>query len=141
MCADDNRVRVYAFSSILEVEPAEDTFVRPVDFDLSEYWKEWRAKKGIPPSSLRVKIRLSPLSVRYQSFIFDRKLRDRTILSGQPDAKGHMEVEMLFDSFEEARNYVLSMGNGVKVLEPETLRLSVHDYASRIKELYETREG
>jgi predicted DNA-binding transcriptional regulator YafY len=136
ICADDNRIRVYAFSSILKVDPVEDEFIVPPDFNLISYWEEWCDRQDKYRPSLRVRARLSPLLVGYLSY--DRNLRDRIISSEPPDTDGCVNVEMLFESFEEARNHILSMGNGIEVLDPEPLRLSIFDHACRIKEMYET---
>ena len=54
----------------------------------------------------------------------------------EPDKNGFVQADLLFETFEEARTYILGMGNSIQVLKPESLRLSIMDYARQITETY-----
>jgi predicted DNA-binding transcriptional regulator YafY len=55
----------------------------------------------------------------------------------EPDKNSFIQADLFFEDYNEARTYVLGMGNSVKVLEPESLRLSVMDYSRQIAEMYD----
>jgi predicted DNA-binding transcriptional regulator YafY len=60
------------------------------------------------------------------------------IENAERDAHGWVMLELVFDSFEQARSRMLSFGGAVEVLEPEHLRLSVLDFAQQTIARYET---
>ncbi len=53
-----------------------------------------------------------------------------------PDDEGWITLSMLFESLPEARSRLLGFGTNVEVLEPQDLRDSLADFASRIAEFY-----
>ncbi|HEY94230.1 MAG TPA: YafY family transcriptional regulator [Dehalococcoidia bacterium] len=136
VCEDDIHIHVYELSSILEARSTGEEFTRNDDFNLGAFWTNWcEHQKGFH-SSITVTVLLSPLLHRYLSYNFDRDLIQRIISRDKPEGKGRVKANLLFDTFEEARTYLLGMGNSIEVLEPESLRLSIMDYAEQIIKLY-----
>lgn len=63
------------------------------------------------------------------------------ILSGDQDgaeldADGWQTMTIHFETFEEARKQLLNFGGAVEVIEPQSLRRSVQDFAEQIVEVY-----
>ena len=54
-----------------------------------------------------------------------------------PDDQGWVTLDLAFRTFREARTSILGLGGAVEVLQPEPLRESVRDFASRIVDLYD----
>ena len=53
------------------------------------------------------------------------------------DAEGWQTVVLKFEYLEEARAKLLGLGGAVEVLEPLALRLSMADFATQIRKIYE----
>jgi len=56
-----------------------------------------------------------------------------------PDADGWVTLELPFESFIAARTRLLGLGRAVEVLEPETLRKSLIDFAEQVVGFYKKR--
>jgi predicted DNA-binding transcriptional regulator YafY len=61
--------------------------------------------------------------------------------SAPPDAQGWVALELPFESFVAARSRLLGLGRAVEVLEPETLRKSLVDFAGQIVDFYKEQAG
>lgn len=68
-------------------------------------------------------------------YVGDRARLELTRLR-TPDADGWVTLELPFESFISARTRLLGLGRAVEVLEPETLRKSLIDYAEQIVGFY-----
>jgi predicted DNA-binding transcriptional regulator YafY len=53
-----------------------------------------------------------------------------------PDANGWVTLDLPFESFIAARSRLLGLGRAVEVLEPESLRMSLVDFAEQIVGFY-----
>ncbi|UCD09204.1 MAG: WYL domain-containing protein, partial [Dehalococcoidales bacterium] len=136
VCDDDIRIRVYELSSIIEARSTGEEFTRNDDFNLGEFWDKWcKRQKGFQ-SPISIKVLITPLLSRYLSYNLDRDFIQRIINRSEPDQNGFVQADLIFETFEEARTYILGMGNSIEVLEPESLRLSIMDYARQITETY-----
>ncbi len=64
--------------------------------------------------------------------------RARGQLSQQPapDRDGWVMLDLPFESFVAARTRLLGLGRAVEVLEPESLRRSLIDFAEQIVKFY-----
>jgi predicted DNA-binding transcriptional regulator YafY len=68
-------------------------------------------------------------------YVGDRA-RGQLSRSQHPDADGWVTLDLPFESFIAARSCLLGLGRAVEVLEPETLRKSLIDFAEQIVEFY-----
>jgi predicted DNA-binding transcriptional regulator YafY len=57
----------------------------------------------------------------------------------QPDGRGSVTVTLTFESLEDARNRLLSLGRAVEVLEPDKLRRSIVDFATQTLSVYQVK--
>jgi hypothetical protein len=60
--------------------------------------------------------------------------------SHTPDADGWVTLDLPFESFIAARTRLLGLGRAVEVLEPETMRRSLIDFAEQIVGFYKKIE-
>ena len=130
------RVRAQRVSSLLEARLAPETFVRPADFDLADFWKGWRLEEEERRSQFPVLVRVAPDFVPVLIYEFGESVRERMQRAGPADAQGWVRLELHFESHFEARSRLLGFGRGVEVLEPLALRMSIADLAEQIKGLY-----
>jgi predicted DNA-binding transcriptional regulator YafY len=59
-----------------------------------------------------------------------------SIAQAVTDEQGRVQIDVVFESLEEARARCLSLGCAVEVLMPEALRMSIIDYADQILRVY-----
>lgn len=129
-------MRVHRVSRLLDARPAEETFVRPADFDLAAFWQHWCAEQEKSSSYFAATTRISPRLLPELPRLFGDRVRDRIAQAGPADAEGWIILDLAFESLEAARDRLLSLGGGVEVLAPQALRASLLDYAQQIAVLY-----
>lgn len=134
VCLVNEHMQVIPVSSMLCVEQTNASFPRQPGFNLAEFWEDWcaRQKTNRPQYSVHLRATLSAIPLlrrRFTNLESLKSLPSTTLVDGQ-------EYIVDFDSFEEARSFLLGCGQAVKVLSPEALRLSVADFAKQIVELY-----
>lgn len=129
--ARGGRLRAYALAEIGAVTVLEQRFERPPGFVMEEFWHNWRA-------SLRQARPLFPARLRAEArWLGYLERHFGGLLRYQPDAQpGMLLLDVLFDSFETARERVLGLGAAVEVLEPLALRMSVADFAAQVLRRY-----
>lgn len=139
VCDRKGSLFVYRVSNLKDVNLSDESFTRPNDFDLEAFWKTWCANYERNLSLYPVLVRVSPHFIPELTRQFGNELRNRISPAGEPDREGWVEIRLYFESLEAARERILGFGNGVKVIEPPALRLSVLDYARQIVDLYPVR--
>jgi predicted DNA-binding transcriptional regulator YafY len=125
-------------SQIVEAELLPEVFVRPSDFDLKSFWERWCGEyEAQPPFCAKVRVAPEALSMLTE-YVGDRARRQLTQLH-IPDVDGWVTLDLPFESFITARSRLLGLGRAVEVLEPETLRKSLIDFAEQIVGFYRKR--
>jgi len=127
-------LRVYRLNQVLEVESLAEMFARPPDFDLKQFWVEWKERSAARPAyavRLRLESRLIPLLPLFTGAPV--QIREQSA----PGEDGKLELTLLFGSLEEARSRLLALGGAAEVLSPQPLRLSLADYARQVVQVYE----
>jgi predicted DNA-binding transcriptional regulator YafY len=132
-------LRVFRVSRVLEAREQGEPSIRPPDFDLAEYWRNWSDEFSalLPRYTVTVRIRreavpsiISSLGQGVASLIQNA--------SWQSDATA--ELVLTFDSLDHARGRLLALGTLVQVREPAELRESMIDFARHIVALYATNQ-
>ena len=138
VAAVDGQLRSYRISRIQEARLSDQPSVRPPDFDLAAYWEQSSAdfKASLPryPAIVRVDPDIIP-HMRYASRYA------RIEHESPPDAEGWIQLSMQFEEEHSAREYVLSFGSQIEVLEPHSLREQVIKAAECIVAFYAQRIG
>ena len=122
-------------SQIIEAEIMPENFTRPAGFRLEAFWEKWcKEYESQPPFCARVRVAPEALPMLAE-YVGDRARRQLT-LSHIPDAGGWVTLELPFESLIVARSRLLGLGRAVEVLEPESLRKSLIDFAEQIVMFY-----
>jgi predicted DNA-binding transcriptional regulator YafY len=125
-------------SQIVEAEMMPEVFSRPPEFRLEAFWEAWcREYESQPPFCARV--RVSPEALPLLGEYVGDRARAGLLRSHTPYADGWVILDLPFDSFAAARSHLLGLGRAVEVLEPETLRKSLVDFAEQIIGFYKIR--
>jgi predicted DNA-binding transcriptional regulator YafY len=129
-------IRVRSAAVITAVEVLPQSFTRPVEFDLVAYWKQHCVEIERLHQLFEVRALVTPsLASRLPALL----QQGRGLLLNAPlhdNGAEWLPMLLTFESFEDARTRLLSLGGAVKVLEPEALRCSIADFARQVCELY-----
>ncbi len=129
--------KVRRVSQIVEAELTSEVFARPPEFQLEAFWREWCLEyESQPPFCARV--RVAPEALRMLAEYVGERARVHLSQSISPDQDGWVTLDLPFESFVTARTRLLGLGRAVEVLEPESLRRSLIDFAEQIVEFYKT---
>jgi predicted DNA-binding transcriptional regulator YafY len=133
VAAVEGEPRSYRVSRIRSAEITDDPSVRPVGFDLAEFWESSASmfKKNLPRYEARLRAHKSVVPRLYYGGRFARVER-----VSEPDAEGRVEVSMRFQFEGEACEYALSFGTQVEVVEPKVLRERVVEMAKGVIDFY-----
>ncbi len=124
-------------SEIVEVELMPEVFARPPEFQLETFWNQWcKEYETQPPFCARVRVAPEALSM-LPEYVGERARRYLTQLH-RPDDCGWVTLDLPFESFVAARSHLLGLGRAVEVIEPESLRKSLIDFAEQIVKFYRT---
>ena len=127
--------KVRRVSEIVEAELASEGFTRPPEFELEAFWQEWCQRyESQPPFCARVRVapEALPMLAEYMGDRARGQLAQRPV----SDPDGWVTLDLPFDSFVTARTRLLGLGRAVEVLEPESLRKSLIDFAEQIVGFY-----
>ncbi|MGE5463744.1 MAG: helix-turn-helix transcriptional regulator [Syntrophothermus sp.] len=125
-------------SQIVEAEMMAECFDRPPNFQLDTFWEQWcREYESQPPFCARVRVAPEALPMLAE-YVGDRA---RSLVKSRrtPDDGGWVTLDLPFESFIAARSRLLGLGRAVEVLEPETLRRSLIDFAEQIVRFYKDK--
>jgi predicted DNA-binding transcriptional regulator YafY len=129
---------VTRISQIVEAELSPESFIRPPAFDLETFWEDWCKKyESEPPFCTRVRVAPEALPMLAE-YVGDRAragLTETRLL----EADGWVTLDLPFESFVAARTRLLGLGRAVEVLEPESLRKSLIDFAEQVVGFYKNR--
>lgn len=133
VAAVEGEFRSYRVSRVQDATLTDEPFTRPRDFDLAAHWEQ---------STVEFKANLPryPATVRADPAIVPRMRQEshytRLQRVGPPEADGWVTVDILFEEEHSAREYVLSFGPQMEVLEPAALREQVLQAAQDIVARY-----
>ncbi|MDU4694777.1 MAG: WYL domain-containing protein [Paenibacillus sp.] len=131
----DGELRTFRISRLEEASLLEETFVRPVGFDLAAYWEQStsRFKSELPRYLARVRTTEAGLSrLRRERFT-------KVLHAEGPDTQGQFLAEVDLQTLDWACGVILGGGREVEVLEPLELRVRVMTEVQAVLALYERR--
>lgn len=132
----EGHIRARRVSWIVSTIMLTQSFERPLDFNLADFWQKWCADYENDRPHYEVHALVSPsLAPRLPQILRGNQL---DILNTPPAMKrdNWQVITLSFENFENARTRILSFGGAIEVLEPLALRRSVADYAQQIQALY-----
>ncbi len=130
--AIEGSTRVIRVAALTDVRPLDETFERPAKFDLGLFWEQWCRSEEENRSVYRVTVRAT-LCVLKNLDAWRVHNRSPSPVNGNA---AWTTLDLTFESLDEARSGLLSMGGAVEVLEPAALRRSIVDYAQQTLSLY-----
>lgn len=126
------RIRAQRVADFIDVRVLAENFERPEGFALESFWKTWCAARAEDRVRFCVRVRVAAEAVPHLPFYLGERVKAPLAHAGPPDAEGWLTLTLHFEHFEAARSHLLALGRAVEVLEPESLRLSLLDYARQI---------
>ena len=125
-------------SQIIEAQLMSEWFVRPPDFALEAFWESWCNEYESQPPFL-ARVRVAPETLPMLAEYVGERARGVLIQLHVPEEDGWIVLELPFDSFVTARTRLLGLGRAVEVLEPESLRRSLIDFAEQVVRFYQNK--
>ncbi|QIS12122.1 helix-turn-helix transcriptional regulator [Nocardia arthritidis] len=116
-------IRTYRVSRILRLDTLTETFDRPTDFELTDYWHTLLSDLDTRRRTGQAIVRLSPDALRRLPDVLDPLMTaavEHTALT--PDEYGWYRAVIPIESTERALGQLLSLGAGVEILAPADLR-------------------
>jgi predicted DNA-binding transcriptional regulator YafY len=137
VAGDDQGMRTYRISQILDLAVLAETFERAADFDLAEYWtagiSEFRA--GLLQG--HATIRLSPAGRDRAVALYNAEtIRALRATASPPDQDGWVTAIVPIESAENAQSEFLRLGADVEIIEPPELRARISDVARGLAAIY-----
>jgi len=122
--------RTYRLSNILELAVLDQSFVRPADFTLADYWTASTRRFEAELKRETARVRLTPRGVT--------QLRNLGLASVEtmPEPDGRAIVTLTIETIELAAQELLRLGAEAEVLEPPALRQRMAETAARLAALY-----
>lgn len=136
VCGSKGQIRIHLISELLDVQCTSEQFERPSNFNLVATWSAWCAEREQNYLSYPVTLRISPGFIPWLPHLFGDAVREKIQHASLPSGNGWIQLELAFESVEDARNRLLGFGGGVEVIAPLALRLSILDYAEQITARY-----
>lgn len=129
-CENRNDLRVFKCVRILGVDPLEDTFSIPSDFQLESFWKKWQ----INFKQILSQVPFFPVDLKLLS-ISKEELNDMDIIEETTnDNKSVVKVNLY--TYNNACKRIIEYGNTVEVLAPEKLKEFVIKNAQELLKIY-----
>lgn len=129
------RVRARRVVDLLDARLCEENFVRPEDFNLGAFWKNWCTEEADSYSGYQVTVRVSKKAIPALIRHFGSKVRDQ--LPKAPESEdGSLVLILRYRWIDDARDHLLTFGSSIEVLEPFALRASIADYSEQTARLY-----
>lgn len=114
---EEQEVRTYRISRIAEAQMLDEAFVRPENFQLSEYWE-----KSVEHFKSRLPRYISALKIRKEALEGLKRERFVNVLSESEREDGWLEVQADFETPDYALRTVLGFGATAVVTAPGELR-------------------
>ncbi|MET9791080.1 helix-turn-helix transcriptional regulator [Streptomyces canus] len=131
----DRGIRAHRASRITEAEILPETFTRPADFDLPDYWARWTAEFESSLDQLPVTVRLSTAGLAaLPQVLGDTESAARAI--PDPEEPGRYRLVLHFDDRRTACRRLLGFGPDAEALEPADVRRELAETARRTAARY-----
>lgn len=138
---DNDNFVVVRVSWIVDSNLLEEKFERPDDFNLGAFWKTWRSDHEARRPHYPVRVRVPLNMLDYLPTLFGEQIQREIEAAYPPDSQGWHTLTLPFETFEDARQRLLSLGGAVEVIEPIALRMSMIDYANQILGVYKYQDS
>jgi predicted DNA-binding transcriptional regulator YafY len=138
ICQQKEHIKVVRISTIIETKLLEEKFVYPEEFNLIDFWDEWCQVAEVVRPRYPVQLKISTELFKLLRYLYGDSF---TVIEGNPGSDSSdtwVTIMLDYESFEEARNSILGFGSAAQIIEPQSLRMSVIDFAQQITKFYES---
>lgn len=133
----DGDIRTYRVARILALEITGETFERPKDFNLEDYWRKNSERLEAELHPNYAKVRVSKWGYRILTGISPTYVRERMEVS-EPDMEtGWRVVTLPTGSLRQAVSEFLRISTEIEVLEPAEFRDAMREAARQIAAYYD----
>jgi predicted DNA-binding transcriptional regulator YafY len=128
---------VYRLSRVRSVEVLAAPCRRPPDFDLAGYWDTWLDNFESYRGGTKVRIRAEPATAAELPRQLGEAVRGQVLAAAAAAGEdAAFELDLVFESVDEARISLLGLGAAVEVLSPAQLRAEMARAAAGVVRLY-----
>jgi predicted DNA-binding transcriptional regulator YafY len=126
-------IKNFRVSRIKSAEITSESFSRPPEFQLAEYWEKSKQSFVQNLPIFEVEVEVSPSIIQRLTFT-GRFVRVVSI--GNPKENDWIPVKLSFDTEQEAKAYILGFGDRIRILQPISLIDSIQQMAESVLSLY-----
>ncbi len=137
VCEWEGHLRAWRVSRIVSAILLDESFQRPLDFDLPAFWEKWCADFENDRPRIEVLVLVAPGLADRLPNILEKNYPDFLRAAPVFQKEGWREMILTFEHFEAARTRLLGFGGSIEVLEPLALRVSLLDYARQVVARYD----
>jgi predicted DNA-binding transcriptional regulator YafY len=137
VAASGTSTRTFRVDQILDLEPLDERFSRPADFDLVGYWQGYVAEFRDRLQQGVAVVRLSPHGLsRVPDVLGSAVISAVEQTAGAPDAAGWVTATIPIESLTSAQSQLLALGADIEVMTPADLRDRIAATAAALASLY-----
>jgi predicted DNA-binding transcriptional regulator YafY len=129
-------IRTYRVSRISDLTVLDETFARPLGFDLQAHWQASADRFEDTLYRDHATVRLSPLGLQRASRLSRARARAVAETAAPPDADGWREVRLPIESLREGVGVLSMLGPEAEALAPPELRAAMADVAAAMGRIY-----
>lgn len=133
----DGDIRTYRVARILALEITGETFERPKDFNLEDYWRKNSERLEAELHPNYAKVRVSKWGYRILTSISPTYVRERMEVSEPDRETGWRVVTLPTGSLRQAVSEFLRISTEIEVLEPAEFRDAMREAARQIAAYYD----
>lgn len=134
----EDAVRTYRISRIQELDATDETFDRPIGFDLAAYWTDSTHRLQHALHQSTADLLVSSRALRLLPVHFGAAGTQAVESAGPPDQDGWVRVRLPVEARAVAVGDVLRLGTEAEVLGPPDLRRAVAEAVSALAASYAT---
>ena len=117
-----DKVRTYRVSRLRALTPLDETFDRPADFDLADFWRSWSERFQASLYHGEATVRFSPRAQQLLFLLGPHVYRAARERAEAPDADGWIRTTIPIESLQHAEVDLLRFGAEAEILAPTELR-------------------
>lgn len=131
--------RTYRVSNVASADVLDETYERPVGFDLAAYWKRSSSDYEAGVYRGQADIRLSPRGRRLLELLGPHVAAGAEASAQAPDTDGWIRCTIPIESIDYATRELLRLADEVEVLGPDELRQAMAEIAHALVGRYSGR--
>ena len=127
--------RVFPLTQLVNIQITDKSFARDENFNARQHWDHWvsNREQNLPSFPVIIEIQLEMLRYFYSRFNIPYDL-----IEDINPRNGWQKIRVYFETLDQARTILLSLGGSFEVIEPAALRLSIIDFANKILDTHES---